>query len=277
MLRQRVLTAGVLIPIVVISTYFTSTGTFALVSAIFICIAAWEWSVLCSCRKPVLKASYLLTIVLLLFISYQFRNTLLTTFIIYLSLLWWLIALFLVISYQKGDVLVLLNSRIIKASIGVIVVVPAWLSLSILHDNGFEGKMLVLFLLVLIWIADIAAFFSGRQWGKTKLSSNVSPGKTWEGVFGAVIAAISIAFLYALANNMQGVELAYFLMVCLVTVLASILGDLLESLMKRVSKIKDSGTLFPGHGGMSDRIDSVTAAAPFFLAGLWFTRPGILH
>jgi len=272
MLKQRILTAGALIPVVVSCTYFTSTGLFSILSAIFICMGVWEWSGLCSIKKAVPRSAYLLTIVLLLFASYQFRDTFLAVLIISLSLVWWLIALFLVISYQKGNVLVLLESRLIKACIGAIVTVPVWLSLSILHGSGSDGKMLVLFLLILIWVADIAAYFSGRRWGKTKLSSNVSPGKTWEGLYGAMFAVLLFALAYALANNMQGLELACFLTVCVITVLASALGDLLESLMKRISKTKDSGSLLPGHGGMMDRIDSLTAAAPFFLVGLWLTR-----
>jgi phosphatidate cytidylyltransferase len=126
----------------------------------------------------------------------------------------------------------------------------------------------VLYVLVLVWVADSGAFFAGRQFGRNKLAPRVSPGKTWEGVIGALVACSLFAFGYAQFIDLQGSALTGFILVCLVTVLFSIAGDLLVSLMKRQQGVKDTGTLIPGHGGILDRIDSLLAAAPVFLLGI---------
>ncbi len=139
----------------------------------------------------------------------------------------------------------------------------------LLHGGRGDGVYLVLFLLVMIWIADSAAYFSGRRWGKTRLAGRISPGKSWEGVFGALFATSAFSLAAASFKDMQGTEILVFLFICLVTVSASILGDLMESMIKRQSGLKDSGSLLPGHGGVLDRMDSLTAAAPVFLSGLW--------
>ncbi|MFQ5644517.1 MAG: phosphatidate cytidylyltransferase, partial [Thiogranum sp.] len=112
------------------------------------------------------------------------------------------------------------------------------------------------------------AFFAGRQFGRTRLAPNVSPGKTWEGVFGALVACILFAFGAAVFFDRHGLALSGFILVSLLTVLFSVVGDLLESLLKRQQGVKDSGTLIPGHGGILDRIDSLFAAAPVFLLGM---------
>ena len=146
--------------------------------------------------------------------------------------------------------------------------VSTWLALVVLHSRPDQGPHWVLFLLVLVWVADSGAFFAGRQFGRTKLAPKVSPGKTWEGVFGALIACALFAFGYARFLELQGLALTGFILISLVTVLFSVAGDLLESLLKRQHGVKDSGTLIPGHGGILDRIDSLFAAAPIFLFGL---------
>jgi phosphatidate cytidylyltransferase len=162
------------------------------------------------------------------------------------------------------------GSRPAKAAAGLFVLVPAWLSLVLLFENGSaRGRVLLLVLLVLIWLADIAAYFCGRRWGRVKLAPRISPGKTRVGAYAAIISS----GLYGLAGaglmGMQAYEMFIFTCICMLTVVASIMGDLLESLMKRGVKLKDSGHLLPGHGGVLDRIDSMTAAAPVFAAGIW--------
>jgi phosphatidate cytidylyltransferase len=123
----------------------------------------------------------------------------------------------------------------------------------------------VLFCLLLVWMADIGAYFAGRRFGRRRLAPEVSPGKTWEGVLGGVAACIPVAVG---GSFWVSVPLGGFLVLCLATVACSIVGDLTESLLKRFAGVKDSGTLFPGHGGVMDRIDSLTAAAPVLLLGL---------
>jgi phosphatidate cytidylyltransferase len=128
----------------------------------------------------------------------------------------------------------------------------------------------VLFLLLLIWAADTAAYFIGRRWGSRKLAPTLSPGKTWVGVYGALAAAGIAALALALWLDLTAGLAAGVVVICLLTASISVVGDLYESLVKRRRGVKDSGRLLPGHGGMLDRIDSLTAAAPVFALGfLW--------
>jgi phosphatidate cytidylyltransferase len=151
---------------------------------------------------------------------------------------------------------------------GLLVLVPAWLALVRLHAIA---PNLMLFLLLLVVAADVGAYFGGRTFGKHKLAPQVSPGKTWEGVYGGLIAGALLAVIGVFWFRMS---IAPFIALCVVVVIASVIGDLTESLFKRHAGLKDSGSLLPGHGGVLDRIDSVTAAAPLFLIGL--ERLGLL-
>ncbi|NNE38740.1 MAG: phosphatidate cytidylyltransferase [Gammaproteobacteria bacterium] len=125
---------------------------------------------------------------------------------------------------------------------------------------------MLIFLLILIWAADISGYFCGKQWGKNRIAPLVSPGKTWQGAAGAMAACCIISIGFSINKQFQLSESIIFLVICLVTVVISIIGDLMESLLKRSANVKDSGTLLPGHGGVLDRIDSFTAACPVFLA-----------
>jgi phosphatidate cytidylyltransferase len=148
---------------------------------------------------------------------------------------------------------------------GVLALVPAWLALVRLRLALPHGAQWVLFALVLVWVADIGAFFFGRRFGRIRLAPEVSPGKTWEGVLGG----IAVSVLVAIAGSLWfKVSLAAFLPLCLAAVGFSIVGDLTESLLKRFAGMKDSGSVFPGHGGVMDRIDSLTGAAPVLVLGL---------
>ena len=268
MLKLRILTAAVLIPVFVLAVLYLNTVSFALLMATVIALAAWEWAGIAGFAGSLKRASYTLMVVILLIFSYTLRSGSFPILLISIALFWWGMAIYLVLRYQSHQKLDFDTPA--KALIGLVVLLPAWMSLLILHAFEPDGVLLVLFLLVLIWGADIAAYFAGRRWGKHKLCSRVSPGKSWEGVFGALAASVALALIYALLVQLQGVELLIFITICIITVLASILGDLLESLMKRISNLKDSGSILPGHGGVLDRIDSLTAALPVFLCSLWF-------
>jgi phosphatidate cytidylyltransferase len=127
----------------------------------------------------------------------------------------------------------------------------------------------MLLALLIVWAADIGAYFSGRFFGKRKLAPQISPGKTWAGVYGALVAGALVVAAGGWLLGVHDARLLGLVLVGLVTVAASIVGDLIESLMKRHGRVKDSGTLFPGHGGMLDRLDSVFAALPVFALGKW--------
>jgi phosphatidate cytidylyltransferase len=157
-------------------------------------------------------------------------------------------------------------NRWLAALAGLVVLVPAWVGMArLLKVEGGNGEELFLFLLVLVWAADIGAFFAGRRFGRVKLAPKVSPNKTWEGVLGGVIAGLLAA---AAGAVWFGFSPTSFVALCAAVVLASIVGDLTESMFKRFAGLKDSGKMLPGHGGVLDRIDSVTAAVPFYVLGL---------
>jgi len=153
----------------------------------------------------------------------------------------------------------------------VMVLFPPWFSLLAIHRLPEDGPLLVLFIMVLIWVADTGAYFSGRRFGRVKLAPHISPGKTREGVYGALLGAVLCGLLLYQLRPQTG-ALALLILFCLLLALVSVVGDLFESLLKRQAGLKDSGQLLPGHGGMLDRIDSLTAAAPVYLLGLLLLR-----
>jgi len=150
---------------------------------------------------------------------------------------------------------------------GPFLLTAAWVSLVALHRIEDLGPVLTLVLLALIWVADSAAYFSGRAFGRHKLAPAISPGKTVEGVAGA-LAAVALVAVAVQLLLMPGISLAGWVVLALVVTLVSVTGDLFESFIKRRRGLKDSGRLLPGHGGVLDRIDSLIAAAPVFFLGL---------
>ncbi|SMG62455.1 phosphatidate cytidylyltransferase [methanotrophic bacterial endosymbiont of Bathymodiolus sp.] len=157
-----------------------------------------------------------------------------------------------------------------KLFIGGFVLVSAWFFLSRLMV--LEEPAMTLYLFLLIWAADIAAYFAGKKFGITKLAIEISPGKTIEGMYGALAAAVVMGLCFTLYFGFSALSIIDFVLLSLITVLVSIYGDLFFSVAKRVRGVKDSGTILPGHGGILDRLDSVIAAIPVFYAGVWFIR-----
>lgn len=269
MLKHRLITAGLLIPLVVLGTLYASTQVFAIITGIFVILAAWEWAGLCGWQDWKWRVGYALSVGLMLGLIYLSLRY--VTIFLFISCLWWLwvfvqIGLY---QYREGKRFTFPNK--IKELLGLLILLPAWMALIALH---LDQKQLVLFLLVLIWTADSAAYFVGRQWGRTKLADKISPGKTWEGVLGGLVISVGMAWVYAaLATSTLFMVITQwnFVLLCLLTVIASIIGDLAESLFKRQAGVKDSSQLLPGHGGVLDRIDSLTAAAPVFAMGLIFS------
>jgi phosphatidate cytidylyltransferase len=154
---------------------------------------------------------------------------------------------------------------------GMFALVPTWFALSRMAETWPHGRQWTLFALLLAFGADIGAFFAGRGFGRVKLAPLVSPGKTWEGVLGGMLLALAVAWG---GSAWFGVPARLLLPLCLVVAAFSVVGDLTESLFKRASGLKDSGTLIPGHGGVLDRIDSVLAATPILCTGLLWLGVG---
>lgn len=263
-LTQRIAAAVVLIPLVVAAVLWLPGVGFALVLGAFAVIGAREW-----CRVGELPAAWCWPFVALIVASLAgayalLEHALVVRAMLVAALAWWLLALGWVVAYQRGAVLAGVGHPVVRVLAGWLVLVPAWFALVYLH---LERPLLVLYVLVLIWVADSAAFFAGRRFGRRKLASRVSPGKSWEGVVAALLAVAVLAGVTAAAAGVRADAGAGFIALSLAVAAASVVGDLVESLFKRRAGVKDSGTLIPGHGGVLDRIDSLTAAGPCFAAG----------
>ncbi len=268
-LGKRVATAMVLIPLVVTSVLLLPTQGFAFLIAAVAMLGAWEWARLSGCTSTISRLAYVIGIGALLWLSHTSLITPKAYVVVFLAAcLWWLLATAWIIQFQRAGALELLSSNAIRLAAGCMSLVPAWAGLVYLHGYTETGPQTVLFLFVLIWSADIGAYFVGRRFGRYKLASKVSPGKTWEGVLGGFLAVMGIALASGIVTGMTETRLIGFIALCVVTAVVSVLGDLIESLLKRRENMKDSGRWLPGHGGLLDRIDSLTAAAPVFALGV---------
>jgi phosphatidate cytidylyltransferase len=172
-----------------------------------------------------------------------------------ISLLWWMIALVWTFFYPTAI------PTAVRWIVGILILVPVYLALVVLYQ---ADPAILLFALLVVWVADSGAFFAGKTMGRVKLAPSISPGKTWEGVIGGLIA---VGLLTLLRSVWIETDLRVFVPFCLAVACLSVIGDLTISMFKRNAGVKDSGTLFPGHGGVLDRIDSVAAAAPLFALG----------
>jgi phosphatidate cytidylyltransferase len=270
-LRTRLITAVVLVPLVACGVLFLPTEVFASLLAMVLIPGLLEWGCLIPLRGIYARLGYTLGVVLLMWLVWLSGPMQIVKPVLLVSFTWWLWVLYWLSRPEIGVSATPLN-KILKGIAGVLVMVPAWLALMALHGSGSRGPQLVLILLVMIWLADSSAYFTGRMWGRRRLAPLISPGKTWEGVYGGLLASLLFAAIAGwFYSRSIGWTLA-FLPVALLVVLFSIAGDLLESLMKRQCGVKDSGNTIPGHGGILDRIDSLLAAAPLFLLGLRWLR-----
>jgi phosphatidate cytidylyltransferase len=257
-LRQRIITAAWLAPLMLAGLFGLQGGAFALFTAAVVLLAAWEWTnlagVTASSRRLALVGGLAVVMGLL-----WGSGAALAAWPLWLALVGWLANLYWVVHYpNKGEQW---QAPVRRLAMGLWVLLPAWVGFNVLRE---AGAVWLLFVLLLVWGADIGAYFAGRAYGRRKLAPRVSPGKSWEGVAGGLAATFALAVLFAV---WQGLGLAAGVTLVLATAavtLVSVLGDLLESMLKRYRGIKDSSHLLPGHGGVLDRIDSLTAAVPLF-------------
>jgi len=259
-LRKRVLTAVVLVAaLLVILLVLPPVATVVALTAMLLA-GAWEWSAFLRLSTATRRLTYVALVALLLpLVWVASADAANRELILLTAMLWWLTAL-LWIAFAPHHV-----TPWAAGVAGILALVPAWLALMWLRYAPPPHGQWVLFTLILVWVADIGAFFFGRRFGRVRLAPEVSPGKTWEGVFGGM----GLSALVALGGSAWfHVPLAVFMPLCLATVAFSVVGDLTESLLKRFAGLKDSGSMFPGHGGVMDRIDSLTGAAPVLLLGL---------
>jgi phosphatidate cytidylyltransferase len=265
-LSTRVATALVLAPLAIAMVLWAPTPLFAALAGAAMLLALWEWTRLARLPSRPLRALVVALAASLMAALWWSRSPDLMLIAVAVGVAWWLIAMVWLRHHRFGAADTVAN-RSLKSAAGILIIVAGWAALVHLHGSPL-GPWWTLYALALVWAADVGAYFAGRAFGRRKLAPNISPGKTWAGVWGALASAAMLALVGGwLGFGIGGVMLAALTLLALISVAVSIVGDLFESLVKRHSQSKDSGSLLPGHGGVFDRIDSVLAAVPVFVAG----------
>lgn len=278
MLKQRIITALILAPLALFAILYLPLFAFEVMIALVVGLGAWEWSSMSGITRTITKSAYAALVVgiclclsILLptdLIWYQGQLNSLYSYILMIASIWWIISLAMIIAYPKFTS-VWYTSKILRGVFGFLTLIPTWVAIVTLRTSLFDidpyyGASLIFYVLGIVWAADIGAFFVGVKFGKHKLRPEVSPGKTLEGLMGGIFASSAIIAFAALHYQVEPARIWLHILVGALTVGVSALGDLNESMFKRCAGIKDSGKLLPGHGGVMDRIDSLTAAFPVF-------------
>ncbi len=266
MLKLRILTAVILAPLVILAIFKLPNTYFTLFTGFIFILASWEWARLIGLKTILSQAIYIAFITVLMVVGLLViaPNYNLLLLILGLSFIVWLMMFYYVLGYA-GMTYPKLTFKARHGLMGVLIIIVPFISIIVLRNDDRYGPGYLFGLLLLLWVADSAAYFTGKKWGKTKLAMRVSPGKSWEGVWGAIIASSIYTVLVTIKDGFPTVQAFAIVILSMATVLFSILGDLLESRYKREADRKDSSNILPGHGGILDRIDSLTAAAPIFL------------
>ncbi|PID34333.1 MAG: phosphatidate cytidylyltransferase [Thiotrichales bacterium] len=269
MLKQRVITGIILAILVGSAIYLLSAKTFAIVSLFAIVgMGAWEWAGLTGVQEGLPRQLAPLPAMLVAYLLLISGWPLLP--VLCISIIVWPVIIWMLFNYEQGATLYQDKPYILR-SLGLLVLVPAWYALVNLHGTHFGY---VFYLVSLIALADIGAYFTGKKFGKTKLAPRLSPGKTREGVMGGLVLTFIWSVIWAIYSTQSTPDALLFIVFSMLAVVISVMGDLFISLIKREAGADDSGTLLPGHGGVLDRIDSLLAAAPLFTLGLLWIKPG---
>jgi phosphatidate cytidylyltransferase len=263
MLRTRVITGLILGALLLAIVFLLPPLWTVLAWGLVFLIGAWEWAGFGALRTLAGRAAYTAAIAALMFAAWRWteqRSHLLL--LLSFAVAWW-VAAFLWLTLAPAR-----HKPWVALLCGLPVLVPAFVALARLQtcEGIARGPLLVFFLALLVCAADVGAYFAGRRFGRHKLAPRVSPGKTWEGAAGGAVVVAVVAWIGALRFDLP-VLAAIAFGVGIATV--SVIGDLTESMFKRAAALKDSGAILPGHGGMLDRLDSVTAAAPLYALGLF--------
>lgn len=276
MLRQRILTAATLV-LIMAAALLWSPSAFAVVATAVLVFALAEWLQLIGVTRAMSIGLALVIGVVLLFLSFAARDRMaiiVFPLIALASILWLMIAAVLL----QPNAMKLRLPRALGIPLALLLVLAAWLALMRLLS---ESATMLLSVLLIVWIADTAAYFAGRAFGRRKLAPHISPGKTWAGVIGAVLAVLLVALLIwqfaptapIYSNGLfvaVGIAAASALLALLVAL--AVIGDLFESLLKRQAGVKDSGQLLPGHGGVLDRVDALVPVLPAAVLIQWLVR-----
>jgi len=258
MLAARIVTGLIFGTALTAVLLFAPSPVMAAVLALLWLAGVWEWAAFAR-LPPGGSAAYTLLFAVAMAVVWRLDGQIVAV-LVAAAVVWWAFALGLVLRYPRAF------SSTFVALAGIVVLLPSWALLVRLHREGALGPELAFTLLVIVWAADVGAYAFGRMLGRTKLAPAVSPGKTWEGVTGGLVTAGVAAALMA---TWLGLPVSRLVLLGIGTALISVLGDLTQSMFKRNVGLKDSGKLLPGHGGVLDRIDSLTAAVPAYVVGLW--------
>ncbi|MEH8018053.1 phosphatidate cytidylyltransferase [Rheinheimera muenzenbergensis] len=276
MFKQRVITALFLAPLALAAVFFLPLPGFAVFISVAFLLGAWEWSGFCGLASKAMRWTYVALTALLLALLYwrlpvtpalPIESNILLSSLLLLGAFWWLCAVALVLSFPRSQRL-WANRDWLKALMGWLTLIPAWVAVLFIRNvdyaaSSFTGAWLIFCLLALVWAADIGGYIVGKPFGKHKLLPKVSPGKTVEGMLGGLGLVAIVVTVVAALQGWPAQTGIWYGAAFLLTVL-SVFGDLTESMFKRVAGKKDSGAFLPGHGGILDRIDSLTATAPLF-------------
>jgi phosphatidate cytidylyltransferase len=266
--KQRLITALILAPLMIGGIFFLPIEQFAYFIGFIVTVAAWEWANLSGYESPVARIAYAAAIAVVIAVTAYLMNSYaeIHRIILALGAAWWLLACVLVVQYPKQ--VSLWQAKPVRAILGLFVLIPMWVGFMTLKSQPYSA-LIIVYVMLLIWGADTGAYFAGKTWGNKKLAPNVSPGKSWAGFWGGLATTGLIAIIFSLCVNqwlrpMMMEDFALLAVMTFITAIISVMGDLVESMMKRHRGIKDSSQLLPGHGGVLDRIDSMASAVPVF-------------
>ena len=276
MLKQRIITAIILALIFITATVFLSSFSYSLFVTIVVLAASWEWCAFIGLAKQVAKVSYLATLGSMIIALYFFLgivpeslviNSYRAGIILGLGILFWVLTFFMLKDYPSNSDRWNNKSKI--ALMGLMALIPTWVGIvqiKYLNPQGF----LLLGMVVMVAAADIGAYFVGKRIGKNRLAPSLSPNKTWEGVLGGFAACLLVGILliwllHSYLITLSNVQILILVLLSLVVMLFDVIGDLLESMLKRNRDLKDSGKILPGHGGILDRVDGLLAVTPIFV------------
>ncbi|CAJ0991376.1 Phosphatidate cytidylyltransferase [Pantoea sp. Nvir] len=268
---SRLIVALILIPLVIGGLFWLPPVGFAITIMIICMLGAWEWGQLAGIaprQRILLPILYGLLLTAMLFtLHFDQRDIHLMKVAPLIWLAWWVVALCLVLSYPKSASL-WRHSRSLRLCFGMLTLTPFFWGMIALRQycynrDHYIGSWWLLFIMFMVWGTDSGAYIFGKLFGQHKLAPKVSPRKTWEGFWGGITSSVLLAWLFTIFTPLN-ISARTLMVFTLLAPLSSVLGDLTESMFKREAKIKDSSNLIPGHGGILDRIDSLTAAVPVF-------------
>jgi len=255
MLKKRIITALISLVLIGVVLFVLPPQYAEWLIGLLLVAGAWEWSGFLKMTNSATRGAYTAIVaagLLLIYIVVPEQ----TLLVLQIACVWWIVAFLWTFMFPTEIPMP------VRWICGLLVIIPLYAALILLFRLGVDY---LIFTLLIVWAADAGAYFAGKMFGRVKLAPAISPGKTWEGVIGGLLLVGALAAAVAIWRDLP---IGVFLPFCLGVAALSVVGDLTVSMFKRTAGVKDSGSLFPGHGGVLDRVDSVAAAAPLFALGL---------